>query len=182
MIDSSLVSPILTDSSLDYPTLTMPLVTTMTHDKQSSLWATSGGQIGIKTESTSYRDIESHLWLGTQLTNGQFYQATISYNFTSDCDNVDFYHHEEMQVFYVSYLDVMPIRIEPIAVRAITPEIDRACKSLSSSSQVLRYNQNGYSDHSTDMLLRAEKISIQDNVLVIHSIDEEQRMTSFRVF
>ena len=72
------------------------------------------------------------LWLGSQLTNGQFYQATIIVEFASYCDQMRFYKSENHQIVYVSLKDELPFSYKPEPVVAITPEIDRICRAKNS--------------------------------------------------
>ena len=80
------------------------------------------------------------LWLGTNLSNGQWYQSTIIVEFKSYCDDLRFYDAKEHQIVYVSIEDRMPFYFIPQPVVAVTKEIEAACKSERYHDELLLYD------------------------------------------
>ena len=54
---------------------------------------------------------------------------------------------------YVSLADELPYYFEPVPVSAITPEIERACKSDDVQEEISFQDEYGYIDQSVALML-----------------------------
>lgn len=133
---------------MSYPTKTLPEFVLARDTLDASKWAAQGGKLLIQTENIKYVDkgVGETLWLGSVISNGQFYQARISVEFTSFCQQMRFYETESHQVVYVSLLGRFPFYYEPQAVRAITPEIERSCKKDEVGQRISLVDEEGVMD------------------------------------
>ena len=93
------------------------------------------------------------LWLGSVLTNGQFYQATLIIEFDSKCNDERFYERETNQIVYVSLADRLPFYYEPVPIVAITPEIDKVCKSQAVQEEISFMDSDGQIANEIAMMI-----------------------------
>ena len=76
----------------------------------------------------------------------------------------------------------MPFVYKPITVKAITPEIYRACMNKEPSEEIVIEGPNGEIDSKIATLLKNEIIAINGLDIVVNSVDESQRMQSFTLY
>ena len=95
-----------------------------------------------------------------------------------------FYNSESHQIVYVSIQDKLPFYYRPTQVEAITPEIANACRVEDEDEmyeEIVFASQDGLEEIDVTHMVEKEQIGVEGRYLVIYSLDDSQRMTSFRV-
>ena len=104
--------------------------------------------------------------------------------FESYCDDMRFYNSESHQIVYVSLQDKLPFHYRPTPVEAITPEIANVCRVEGEDEmyeEIVFASQDGLEEIAVTHMVEKEQIGVEGRDLVIYSLDDSQRMTSFRV-